>query len=87
MVLSGVSQSSVLGPILFNLNAVDLQDEIGGSICQYAYDTTIYSHCKPSSIKQSLDNLMARLDLLRKWKWSQNNNLAFNEKKTKIMLF
>jgi len=30
---------------------------------------------------------MARLDLLRKWKWSQNNNLAFNEKKTKIMLF
>ena len=54
-VLFGVPQGSVLGPILFNLYTVDLQDEIDGSVCQYADDTTIYSHCKPSSINQSLD--------------------------------
>jgi len=84
-VLFGVPHGSVLGPILFNLYTVDLQDEIGSPACQYADDTTIYSHCEPSSITESLHNLLARLDLLRKW--SRSNNLAFNEKKTKIMLF
>ena len=61
----GVPQGSVLGPILFNLYTNDLQDQIYGSTCQYADDTTIYIHSKPSDISQKIVELKSHLNHLR----------------------
>ena len=81
----GVPQGSILGPILFDLYTVDLQDNVDGeSTNQYADDTTIYEHCKTVNLPASIVNLTHRLNQLREW--STTNNLAFNNKKTKIML-
>ena len=81
----GVPQGSVLGPILFNLYTTDIQDVIDGSICQYADDTTLYGHCKPKDIPETIQKMTDRLSVLQEW--SIENNLSFNETKTKIMLF
>ena len=81
----GVPQGSILGPILFNLYTVDLQDNVeGGNTNQYADDTTNYEHCRPKSIPDAIIKMTQRLDQLKDW--STENNLAFNNKKTKIML-
>lgn len=81
----GVPQGSVLGPILFNLYVTDLQDAVHGTVCQFADDTSCYDHCKQNELPNAIEQLTQRLDNL--CDWSSNNNLAFNQGKTKIMLF
>lgn len=85
LVQFGVPQGSVLGPILFNLYVTDLQDTVHGTICQFADDTSCYDYCKPKDIANSIVKLTQRLDSL--CDCSHNNNLAFNQEKTKVMLF
>jgi len=58
---------------------------VNGSTNQYADDSTNYVHCKPKELPAATGELQTRLEQLQNW--SNTNNLAFNEKKTKIILF
>lgn len=53
----GVPQGSILGPMLFNLYASDLQDNLPNSVTtfQYADDTTIYQSCRPTNLTESTE--------------------------------
>ena len=46
----GVPQGSILGPVLFNLYVIDLQDKIQLPCFQYADDTTIIVHGRPNNL-------------------------------------
>ena len=53
----GVSQASILGPVLFNLYVADLSETFSSTSAQYADDTTICDSCKNSEIKSCAQNL------------------------------
>ena len=81
----GVPQGSILGPILFNLYVCDMIEVSKSKCLQYADDTNIYDHCKPVNIKTCREQIgKSTEDILT---WSDHNNLAFNNGKTKYMLF
>ena len=81
----GVPQGSVLGPLLFNVYTPDLQDNVKGNVCQFADDTTLYHHVKPCKMDDDIKVLQKNTNSL--YNWSCKNNLLFNAKKTKTMLF
>jgi hypothetical protein len=90
-VCSGVPQGYILDPVLFNFNfnlcVNDLSENLDNSISshQYADDTSIYAHCKPTDIKSCEEKIQSNLDKLSTW--SSSNNLVLNPNKTKVMLF
>ena len=81
----GVPQGSVLGPLLFNLYVTDLQDNVSGTICQFADDTTSYLHCKTPDIANT--SVIVEKNINDLFNWSKDHNLLFNTAKTKSMLF
>ena len=52
---------------------------------QYADDTNVYHHCKPNQIDETISKAISTIESL--YNWSSNNNLVFNETKTKLMIF
>ena len=82
----GVPQGSILGPMLFNLFVSDLQDHLPSSIgsSQYADDTTIYSSCPAPELQRCAQEPNSTLNTVSSW--SNDSHLAFNSKKTKLML-
>ena len=80
----GVPQSSILGPVIFNLYVVDLQNEMDCDCYQYADDTTFLVHSKPSELDASADDVNKTITRLRDY--SKECNLALNTSKTKWML-
>ena len=77
LVISGVPQGSVLGPLLFILFINDLPDNLN-SICKiFADDTKIYSDTSNSALLQN--------DLYKLFKWSSDWQLNFNISKCKVM--
>ena len=63
-VLSGVSQGSVLGPLLFLIYINDLDDNITSTVLKFADDTKVFRKVNNDGDKQHLQN---NLDILVKW--------------------
>lgn len=80
----GVPQGSIIGPLIFNLYVSDLLAHVDMQYHQYADDTALYVHCKPSNLescKRDLDKNLCNLE-----EWSRNANLVINPSKTKMMV-
>ena len=81
--LSGVTQSSILGPILFNIFLSDLfliVDDV--DIANYADDNTIYKeHENIDELITSLQNAAAKL-----FKWFSDNQMKGNTDKCHLLL-
>ena len=73
------------GSHLLNIYVSDMKNKSDCPCIQYADDTNFYEHCKVSKIPQSITTLTNALKSI--YAWSRDNNLVFNRKKTKFMLF
>ena len=80
----GMPQGSIMGSLIFNLYVADLHANVNMQCHQYADDTTLYVHCKPSNLesyKCDLNNSLCNLE-----EWSSNANLVINPSKIKMMV-
>ena len=85
---TGVPQSSVIGPLLFNLFSSDLEtiaQKHNLSFHQYADDTQLYSSCVPGETEQLQNRLSVRVDEMAVW--MESNSLKFNRSKTEAIWF
>ena len=83
VIISGVPQGSILGPLLFLLFINDLPLYIDSSNTDmYADDTTLYVSGK--TLDHIRTNLQMALDSLAKW--CRHNGMIINTSKTKVML-
>ena len=82
----GIPQGSILGPMIFNLYVSDLRDnlDLSTSCCQYADDTSLYTHCAVRELESPTYDLNESLTKLGSW--SKDSNLALNPNKTKFMV-
>ena len=62
-----------------------MKNEFNSPCIQYVDDINFYEHCKVSKIPQSITTLTNAAK--SKYAWPRDNNLTFNPKKTKFMLF
>ena len=85
-ITNGVPQGSILGPVLFNLYVNDLSSALPSEVVchQYADDTTMYTHFRPSDPEVGQSVIKDALNKLSDW--SLECNLALNSKKTKVMM-
>ena len=83
----GVSQGSILGPVLFNIYAADLQDNLSDSISRYQYadDTTLYKHCSVKDLAQNVAEFNNSLSYMASW--SLKPSLALKCLSPKILYF
>ena len=80
MVLSGIPQGSVLGPILFVVFINDMPAEVKNNICKlFADDCKLYGRI------EVLDDDRLQRDLENLEKWSKIWQLPFNAKKCKVV--
>ena len=79
-VLSGVPQSTVLGPLLFLLHINDLPSVVTSQVRLFADDCLLY---RP--ILSGADRVALQRDLDSLEKWSDTWGMRFNAKKCQIM--
>ena len=79
-VLSGVTQGSVLGPILFLIHINDLEDDISSKVLKFADDTKVFRKVTNVRDKQSLQD-----DLEKLVKWSEKWQMLFHFGKCKCI--
>ena len=76
IVLSGVPQGFVLGPILFLVYINDLEEGVTGNILKFADDTKLFRKTKEIGDKQ---NLQDYIDKLVRWSDKMANVIQFWE--------
>lgn len=81
-VKSSVPQGTVLGPILFIILLLDINEGITSVLSSFADDTRVlksissHEHCK--QLQMDLDSI---------YKWQTNNNMLFNEDKFELLRY
>ena len=60
-------QESILGPVLFNLYAADLQKKLDCPCYQYADDTTFFLHTKVADLGTCVNDINRAIFRLRKY--------------------
>ena len=81
-VTSGVPQGSVLGPLLF-LMIGDIDQQIQSSrVTSFADDTRI---SRAITTKEDSEKLQG--DLVKIYKWADNNNMKFNKQKFELIRY
>ena len=79
-VISGVPQGSVLGPVIFLVLLGDINAEVqNSSVSSFADDTRVSKSIYPESKDDDRDLLENDLSLI--YKWSDTNNMVFNDSK------
>jgi len=81
LVLSGIPQGSVLGPLLFVIFINDIDRGILNWLLKFADDTKVFG-----LVNRSGDGQRLRQDLSRLFKWSHDWQMLFNIEKCKFCI-
>ena len=86
LLVCGVPQGSVLGPmrfILYTADLIGLIENYGFCPHLYADDTQVYCHCSPSATQDLQQRLSACIDDVHSW--MQFNRLQLNTNKSELL--